>query len=547
MSFLPQLVYDDDNNKISSFQGAAVPGGHVAYTRTASVYSEKPITQADTDAASDNPSVELLRKSTRAYTQRVGSVYLVEANLLGFAGEKTGLNEQCVLSSAVRWALADYVCRFGETPRQIVLHLDVNGTLALGDVASAKKFGKVATGLASGVLKRSDNDEITLSNDERAAIARVMALPEEQLKQQYSINYSGNDFVRALLACLGALAPTAICELDEELDRAFSDGSFNKFASKTTERMFELAKSDEFIEMPAVTVAIRTNGVESRQACVYVQRLVMGVLGIELSEANGTVRRYVVTHEDRERGLLFHPVLLEKMHKTEDGSYGFDEYCAELSSITGREQSAEAWRAVSDGTLRKKDGNFNVYLGLCSQLDAPPADCSSAPPKLAIHFARETWLMPRMKPGSKKNDFRLKERVAQSRGPWWTGFAGENRSVLTTPERLRMVHQPYHVPISSEVNLYAVAGNASTPTLLRGVDDGLTKIEAKGEPLRLTEEACGGEDVKVKVDGEPTPTPARRPKRRGLLVSLRGCFVALGRSLGGARKDVPPGRHPVSL
>ncbi len=49
------------------------------------------------------------------------------------------------------------------------------------------------------------------------------------------------------------------------------------------------------------------------QAAVYVQRLVHGVLGLELSEDKDTMRRYIVTHEDRARGLFFHPVLLEKV------------------------------------------------------------------------------------------------------------------------------------------------------------------------------------------------------------------------------------------
>ena len=46
------------------------------------------------------------------------------------ASEKSGLEEQVVLSSAVKWALADYTARHGEAPEQIVLHIDVNGTLA---------------------------------------------------------------------------------------------------------------------------------------------------------------------------------------------------------------------------------------------------------------------------------------------------------------------------------------------------------------------------------------------------------------------------------
>ena len=59
----------------------------------------------------------------------------------------------------------------------------------------------------------------------------------------------------------------------------------------------------------------------------------MGVLGIQLSEENDTVRRYVVTHHDPNRNLLFHPVLLEKLHKSND-TYSFDDYVAELNQIT---------------------------------------------------------------------------------------------------------------------------------------------------------------------------------------------------------------------
>ena len=79
-------MYDDDNDKVRTFSGGAVPGGHAAYTRTATVYSAAALTEADLEASSTNASVEAMRKSVRAFTQRVGSVYLVEANILGFAG-----------------------------------------------------------------------------------------------------------------------------------------------------------------------------------------------------------------------------------------------------------------------------------------------------------------------------------------------------------------------------------------------------------------------------------------------------------------------------
>lgn len=300
----------------------------MAYTRTFAVYSPLRFTDADLDASSRCAAVNDLRKHVRAFTQRVGSAYLVEANILGFAGESTGLEEQCVLSSAVKWALADYSTRFGAPPRQIIMHLDVNGTLALGDVAGSKKFGKIAASLAANALKRSDEDNLKLGSAERLAMVRAVQLPEEQLQLEYSVNYSvraraylsggvtcarcvtrvcaracacvhvralpcarqGNDFVRALLTCLGALAPAAIRELDSELA-----GMFNGFSSKATQRHFELAAASDSLEKPALTVAIRTNGVEHRQAAGYVQRLVMGTLGLEISEGRDTLRRYVVT------------------------------------------------------------------------------------------------------------------------------------------------------------------------------------------------------------------------------------------------------------
>ena len=147
-----QLVYDDDNDRLRRFRGATVPGGNAAFTRTATVYSQSEITDNDVDATGTTPAVEALRKQCTAFTQRVGSCYLVEANILGFANpaaaESTGLGVQCVLSSAVRWALADYEARCGLPPRQIVLHLDVNGSLALGDASGTKTFASMANSLA---------------------------------------------------------------------------------------------------------------------------------------------------------------------------------------------------------------------------------------------------------------------------------------------------------------------------------------------------------------------------------------------------------------
>ena len=53
-----QLFFDDDNDQLRQFSGAAVPGGHAAFTGTASVYSGTPITDEDlsiesTDAATN--------------------------------------------------------------------------------------------------------------------------------------------------------------------------------------------------------------------------------------------------------------------------------------------------------------------------------------------------------------------------------------------------------------------------------------------------------------------------------------------------------------
>ena len=145
-----------------------------------------------------------------------------------------------------------------------------------------------------------------------------------------------------------------------------SPDSFAACTSKSTRKQIEKASSAASIEAPAVTVAIRTNGVEHRQAANYVQRLIMGVLGLEISEAKDTLRRYVVTHEDKARGLLFHPVLMEKLRKAEQGApYGFDEYGKELAAITGKPViPAATWGAITDGKMNKKDGKFNVYLGL---------------------------------------------------------------------------------------------------------------------------------------------------------------------------------------
>ena len=481
-----QIIFDDDNNTMRHYSGPSVPGGHVAYTRTASIYSETPITDEDVDISSTNPMTAELRKHVAAFTQRVKGCYLIEANILGFAGEHSGLDEQSVLGSAIKWALSDYADRMGEPPSQIVLHLDVNGTLALGDVASNKGIGGSANGLARDVLKRLEEEaSFELPQNVQNAMQRARSLSDESVRQEYTVNYSGNDFIRAVVLCLGALAPAAIRDLDDELA-----GSFTTYASESTRRAFLEARSKEALESPAMTVAIRTNGVEHRQAAVYVQRLVCGVLGLELSEEHDTVRRYVVTHEDTVRGLFFHPVLLEKLHKS-NGEYTFDDYIAgvgphrtshapsrheracspvprlalyahhagayipccalipcfsqqpagladvarpdwntlprtELGSsrlkVSDPAAAAAAWRAVSAINLKKSDAKFKCYLGLTDNEAGKPDDHSHAPPKLEVAFARETWLMPQVAPNAKHKDFKLAKTEPDSLGPWWAGF-----------------------------------------------------------------------------------------------------------------------------
>ena len=83
-------AYDDDNDQLKLYSGAAVPGGHCAFTGTASVYSQTPITKAALSLDSPNPVTNALRKEVTANLQRVGSCYLVQANLLGFAGSEFG-------------------------------------------------------------------------------------------------------------------------------------------------------------------------------------------------------------------------------------------------------------------------------------------------------------------------------------------------------------------------------------------------------------------------------------------------------------------------
>jgi len=290
-----QLVYDDDNDQLKRISGPTVPGGHAVFTRTASVYSMCEITDADLDVASASAATAALRHQVAAFTQRVGSVYLVEANILGFATHGSDLQEPCVLSSSIRWALSDYQDRFGCPPSQIVLHLDVNGSLALGDLAGAKKMEDMARRMADDTLLRHEKEQVALTEAQEHTLRDATKSDDTALQQDccFSASYSSRDFVRSLILCQGALAMAAIREIDEECrEEAFADA----FNTASIDRASAAAAAGT--DRPALTIAIRTNGVEHRQASVYVQRLVLGVLGIELSEEKGTVRRYLVTHEE---------------------------------------------------------------------------------------------------------------------------------------------------------------------------------------------------------------------------------------------------------
>ena len=115
-----QLFYDDDNSELVHFESAAVPGGHVAFTRTAAVYSRQPLDDAMMTLEADGKTTKL-RDAVPAFVQRVGSCYFVEAGLLGFAnpaaGESAGLDPQMIISSAIKWALSDYFTSTGTAAR----------------------------------------------------------------------------------------------------------------------------------------------------------------------------------------------------------------------------------------------------------------------------------------------------------------------------------------------------------------------------------------------------------------------------------------------
>ena len=126
----------------------------------------------------------------------------------------------------------------------------------------------------------------------------------------------------------------------------------------------------------------------------------------------------MVTHEDETRGLLFHPVLLEKLAKSK--TYTVERYVEELASLLGIHTSLTDWEAVSDGGFKKSDKKFKVYLGLCETADDKPGPHTSAPPTLTPRFKRETWFMP----GAAVDEYRLQAAFADIGGPWWTGFGG---------------------------------------------------------------------------------------------------------------------------
>ena len=407
-----QLVFDDDNTELKYNSGPTVPGGHVAFTRTACVYSSVPSAEAAPEITDPliAASVAALKEECKAFTQRVGSCYLVEANLFGFVNEDlqgiSRLGEQRVLSSAVVWAIADYKARYGSAPEHIVLHLDVNGTLLLADIASNKSPKKAAEGMATRLTQRAEKDQIQISDTTSEAIARVKTLDDDDIRAEYNAHYPEADVVRTLHHCLASLDSTP---------------------------------SGSALEA-CLTLAIRTNGVESAAAATYLQNLIKGALGTDLSTNDGTIGHYVVAHEDRERGLFFHPVLLEKLAKSK-GAYSFSQYVDELREVSGKTCDLNALNAVSAGSLKKSDEKFKMYLGLCKSADDKPADYSiTSPPPLQPAFAREKWDLPEDVNGYARTDvpeasdgtgssspqnlspesMRLRNKTGE--GPWWAGF-----------------------------------------------------------------------------------------------------------------------------
>lgn len=187
-----QIIFDDDNTPLRYHSGSTVPGGHAAFTRTAVVYSSKPTADYSPEIADEALASEVaaLKAACPAFTQRVGSCYLIEANLFGFvnaaAGESSRMEEMNVLSTAMTWAVRDYTARYGVRPDHIVLHLDVNGTLILGDVASQKSITKAANSLAKRAIERAEQGAYTLPCKVED-VERIKTLPEALVCEEFNV------------------------------------------------------------------------------------------------------------------------------------------------------------------------------------------------------------------------------------------------------------------------------------------------------------------------------------------------------------------------
>lgn len=209
-----------------------------------------------------------------------------------------------------------------------------------------------------------------------------------------------------------------------------------------------------------------------------------------------------MTHEDKARGLFFHPVLLEKMHKS-GGSYTFDDYVDEVRKLYGIEMDAEAWSLVSGGSLKKSDKKYGVYLGLCKSGEDKAMACTTEPPRLEVAFRQETWLMP----SAKHPDYNLKMSFPGTKGPWWAGFAphsevageairgeactrrlsDENSISSRAVERESL--RPYGIPVSSEPIPGALAspnGRSAVPGIAlptpEGIDSSQPPSRGPGTP-----------------------------------------------------------------
>lgn len=135
---------------------------------------------------------------------------------------------------------------------QVVLHLDVNGSLSLGDVAGIKSFGEMAASLAKDLVKREEEGAVALSPVTKDALTRAANLDEEMLEHEYTTYYNSKDLLRAITLCLDML-------------RGGKGSS-------------------------GLTLAIRTNGVEHEAAASYLRDLVKNV-GYLISEADGSIER----------------------------------------------------------------------------------------------------------------------------------------------------------------------------------------------------------------------------------------------------------------